>query len=1021
MMLPPPRRRVRTALAALATFSTALLVVTGTTVGANAQEAVPTANAEGAVPTANVNVPAETAGGLEPAREAAERLLGDAADGFDFAKLDEADGIDRYEITSTGDHVQVAATDPATAITGVNAYLGTIGQSISWNVRNLDPAAALPLPASPITADSNVSHRFYGNDTEDGYTGANRSWEQWEREIDELAALGFNEVFMPVGSEAVYFEVLQQFGYSAEESRAWIPLPAHQPWWLLQNMSSYPAGTSDALLAERAELGRKIADRLRELDMTPVLPGYFGTVPTDFADRNDGARVEPQGGWVGFERPGWLDPNSSVFPEIAGAFYEASDRLLGGSSAYKMDVLHEGGRRGQVDVPAATRAIETALQTAHPDATWVLLGWQNNPPADVAAAADPETTFIVDGLSDRYDDRNDLKTQWSGIPYAFGTIWNFGGHTTMGAELTTWNERYFEWLGKEGSRVDGIAALPEGGLNNPAAIDFFAGLAWRDGPVEVNDWFDAWTERRYGVDDPELKAAWRVLAETAYTLPSNDGFSEAHDGLFGATPSLSASRAATWSPGAFSYDHDRFAEALDHLLAAAPTAGDVPAFRYDLMDVARQVTSNTSRVLLPQLQAAYGARDREAFTQLSDEWLGNIDLLDDIVATQPQMLLGRWIADARAAAADEAEADRLEFDARAIVTTWGGRNAVNAGLNDYANREWQGLVGDYYKDRWERYFQSIQASFDSGAAPAAIDWAAVGAEFTGSTDTSGYPTEPEGDIVSLAGLAQAAHDATVPELPEPPSDGTHFLSDLAFASVSVNAAYGPVERDTEIGESAPGDGAPIRLAGVEYAKGIGVNSPATIGFNLGGRCSSFAAVVGIDDIMNKPGASPNVIFRVLGDGELLYDSGAMTKGLAAEVSADVSGVQLLELVVDPNAAASPAGQAEWWDRADWADATVDCGDAGPQLTAAAEARCIGSKAFVVVKATNDETAPVSFRLQSEFGEKSFASVAAGGNAVHAFATRAGELPAGEVVVEATRLSDGAATSLTVPYDARSCG
>lgn len=914
-MHPTPSRR-RAVIAPLAALATTLLLVTGTAVGASA---------EPPERTAKLNVPPKTASGFEPARDAAERLLGVAADGFDFARLDPADGADRYEITAKRNHVRVAATDPATAIAGVNAYLGTIGQSISWNGRNLDEDAALPLPSTPITASSNVSHRFYGNDTEDGYTGAYRSWEQWEREIDELAALGFNEVFMPVGSEAVYFEVLQQFGYTADEARAWIPLPSHQPWWLLQNMSGYPSGTSDELLEQRTELGRKIADRLRELDMTPVLPGYFGTVPTDFAERNAGARVEPQGGWVGFERPGWLDPNSSVFPEVAEAFYAASEQKLGASAAYKMDVLHEGGRRGQVDVPAATRAIEASLQAARPGATWVLLGWQNNPPADVAAAANPETTFIVDGLSDRYDGRGGLEQQWSGIPYAFGTIWNFGGHTTMGAELTTWNDRYYDWLDAEGSAVDGIAAMPEGGLNNPAAIDFFAGLAWRDGPVDVNAWFDDWTERRYGVDDPELKAAWRALAETAYTLPTNDSYSEAHDGLYGARPSLSASRAATWSPGSFSYDPDRFAEALDHLLAAAPAAGGTASYRYDLMDVARQVTSNTSRVLLPQLQQAYGMRDRAAFTQLSEEWLGNIDLLDDLVVTQPQTLFGRWIADARDAAADAAEADRLEFDARSIVTTWGDRDAVNAGLNDYANREWQGLVGSYYKDRWERFFASVQTAFDTGKAPASIDWYAVGAEFAASTDTSDFATEAEGDVVELAALAAAAWDATAPDVPEPPAAGEHFLSDLPFATVSLNAAYGPIERDTEIGEAAYGDGKPIRLAGVEYAKGLGVNSPTTIGFNLGGRCSAFTAVVGIDDIMNKAGASPNVVFRVVADGEVRYDSGAMTKGLSAEVAVDVTGVDRLELVVDPNAAGSPAGQAEWWDRADWADAAVSCG------------------------------------------------------------------------------------------------
>ena len=52
-----------------------------------------------------------------------------------------------------------------------------------------------------------------------------------------------------------------------------------QPWWLLQNMSGFGGPLPQHVIDEHAAVGRKIADRLRELGMTPVLPGYFGTVP----------------------------------------------------------------------------------------------------------------------------------------------------------------------------------------------------------------------------------------------------------------------------------------------------------------------------------------------------------------------------------------------------------------------------------------------------------------------------------------------------------------------------------------------------------------------------------------------------------------------------------------------------------------------------------------------------------------------------------------------------------------------
>src|SRR5690606_30989834 len=104
-----------------------------------------------------------------------------------------------------------------------------------------------------------------------------------------LAANGISEMLVYPGQAAVYYRTFQEFGYSARELREWIPLPGHQPWWLLQNMCCFPAPISKRMLDQQAELGRRIADRLRELGITPVFPGYYGTVPDGFAERNPGA------------------------------------------------------------------------------------------------------------------------------------------------------------------------------------------------------------------------------------------------------------------------------------------------------------------------------------------------------------------------------------------------------------------------------------------------------------------------------------------------------------------------------------------------------------------------------------------------------------------------------------------------------------------------------------------------------------------------------------------------------------
>jgi hypothetical protein len=89
----------------------------------------------------------------------------------------------------------------------------------------------------------------------------------------------------------------------------------------------------------------------------------------------------------------------------------------------------------------------------------------------------------------------------------------------------------------------------------------------------------------------------------------------------------------------------------------------------------------------------------------------------------------------------------------------------------------------------------------------------------------------------------------------------------------------------------------------------------------------------------------------------------------------------------------------------------------------AEARCIGSRAYVTVKVTNDEPDAVALALSTAYGEKSFANVVAGRNATHSFAVRAPDVPAGEATVQATRVIGGAPVTVTTTasYSAATCG
>lgn len=494
---------------------------------------------------------------------------------------------------------------------------------------------------------------------------------------------------------------------------------------------------SQQLIDRRAALARRMVDRLRELGMTPVLPGYYGTVPTDFETRNPGANTVPQGTWNGLERPDWLDPTGPEFGRVAAAFYKAQTELYGPSTMYKMDLLHEGGRAGSVPVPAASRAVQDALDAAHPGATWVILGWQDNPREETLQAVDRSRMFIVDGITEQ-PNITDREKDFLGTPYAFGTIWNFGGHQNFGAGLTVWNEKFHAWRAKPGTAMDGIALMPEAIDNNPAAVAFFADMPWRDGPVDMDAWFDQYATARYGAADPHALAAWRIIGGTAYAWPA--GKDTRHvTGLFDDEPNL----ANTGTP--LQYEPAEFEKALGELRKVDRRLRRSGAYRYDLVDVSRQVLANRSRLLLPKIRAAYRDGDRAAFAQLTGRWMGELRLMDEVLGTDPHFLLGAWQREAARQAASREEAATLDYDLKSLVTLW---ESDSPGLQDYARREFNGLVGGYYAERWRMFFDELGRSLKTGEEPRRIDWRAVAEKWArGGTR---YAAEPRGDAYRLA-------------------------------------------------------------------------------------------------------------------------------------------------------------------------------------------------------------------------------------------------------------------------------
>ncbi|WP_171467968.1 PQQ-dependent sugar dehydrogenase [Cellulosimicrobium sp. 72-3] len=99
---------------------------------------------------------------------------------------------------------------------------------------------------------------------------------------------------------------------------------------------------------------------------------------------------------------------------------------------------------------------------------------------------------------------------------------------------------------------------------------------------------------------------------------------------------------------------------------------------------------------------------------------------------------------------------------------------------------------------------------------------------------------------------------------------------------------------------------------------------------------------------------------------------------------------------------------------------VPAGEAGPDVTATAQARCLAGKTYVAVRALNEDDVPLTVTLETPYGTKTVENVAPGANAYQSFAVRSGEVEAGSVTVTATD-AEGRTATVTAEHDALSCG
>lgn len=666
---------------------------------------------------------------------------------------------DFFEITSKNGKPLIRGNNYVSIASGINWYLKySVGVHLTWNSMHASLPATLPLVQGVERHETDIKHRYYLNYCTLSYSMAFWDWKRWEQELDWMALHGINLCLDIVGTDVVWRNVLLKLGYTKDDANQFIAGPAFQAWWLMNNLEGWGGPNSDNWYQQRERLQKQIMKRMKELGINVCLPGYSGMVPHD-AKQRLGLDVADPGKWNDYKRPAFLQPTSKRFAEIASIYYKEQQRLYGKADFYSMDPFHEGGNAGGVDLRKAGEAIMGAMKAVNPKAVWVVQAWGACPYPAMIKHLKNGDMLVLDLYSENRPQWGDPESTWyrkegfNGHDWAFCMLLNFGGNVGMFGKLQHVVDEYYKArCSSFNSTMKGVGLTMEGIENNPVMYELVSELPWRDAKFAWKEWLHDYVEARYGnINNAKVHDAWLLLARSVYGAGDKIVEQGCHESVLCARPALDVYQVSSWSEMEEFYNPDDVIRAARLMVEASHEVKSNANFRYDLVDVTRQAIAEQARYVYDEIVAAYKAKDRKMFDYTTKRFLDILLQQDRLLSSMPDFMVGRWLRSAINMGLNEQERNHYEWNARVQITTWGNRSAAEyGGLREYAHKEWNGVLADFYYPRWKAYFEALAATLD-GKPMKQLDFYAMDEKWTLQHNV--YPYEAQGDAVEFAQTA----------------------------------------------------------------------------------------------------------------------------------------------------------------------------------------------------------------------------------------------------------------------------
>ena len=622
-----------------------------------------------------------------------------------YAPKNDTNLYDTFTYVAKDGKVLVTGENDLAICRGVYEYLKKHAHvMLTWSERKIKLPKKLP-PCEETRGGTYHQFRLYYNVCVFGYTTPYWDWKRWEEEIDWMAFHGINMPLAMNGQEAVWQRVWQRHYVSQPGIDELFCGPAYAPWQRMGNINNFNGPQPQEYMQQALELQKKCLARMKKLGMSPVVPGFSGFVPREFAEKikesdpETGKFIHKSAGWAGFrddQKSWWLSPKSDLFRSIAVEMVREYTNVFGPQKYFLIDSFNEmqvpitGDKN--VDLREYGEKSYLALKAGIEDAVWLMQGWMFNysrhfwtkeATAAFLEKVPDDKMIIIDLGTERYKGWKEHQAFY-GKKWINSYIHNFGGYDGMFGNTPRLMELTFEPLNDKGrGKQVGMGYSPEGVCQNEIVYELMTDSAWLKKPMDIEVWVKDFVTARYGACPENLwNDGYKLMWQHFYRGGGGGHF------RYEVMPQL-----ATDTYGL----NPNWLKSLETMLACSNQFFASESYWDDMVELANHISSSLSDNLIAITILAAQLGDKEKAKQYQEYFNTVLSQVDALNCSRRQFMLSTWTGFAEKWSKNVDLKKYFCMDARRLITVWGGH------LDGYVGHHWGGLIANYYQPRWNLF------------------------------------------------------------------------------------------------------------------------------------------------------------------------------------------------------------------------------------------------------------------------------------------------------------------------------